>query len=227
MLLSSPCPSMQVLWAPARAAARAPWRVPGRGCGMGRRTRLASSSSSFRPTSDTGRRHRRSEEYAAGGACRWRRQEGAEASWRPETAAGGGRRGGREDTKTVSECRALPEARGRPGSGQRGLSRRGARAWTNRRRTQTKRAASCGPDIFAPRPQRSINLSPALPPRLPQTCQSAPSPPRHRPSLQLHWLRGGCFGLSRPVVGPKEPAPRTSSCGQPAQRNSSSASAGC
>lgn len=140
---------------------------------------------------------------------------------------GRGKKGGREDTKTVSECRALPEARGRPGSGQRGLSRRGARAWTNRRRTQTKRAASCGPDIFAPRPQRSINLSPALPPRLPQTCQSAPSPPRHRPSLQLHWLRGGCFGLSRPVVGPKEPAPRTSSCGQPAQRNSSSASAGC
>lgn len=83
VLLSSPCPSMQVSWAPARAAAWAPWGVRGRGCGMGRGTRLASSSSSFRPVSETGRRHRRSEKRAAGGARRRRRQWGAAASRRP------------------------------------------------------------------------------------------------------------------------------------------------
>lgn len=47
---------MQLSWAPARAAARGPWRVPGRGGGMGRRERPASSSSSFSPASDAGRR---------------------------------------------------------------------------------------------------------------------------------------------------------------------------
>lgn len=113
MLLSSPCPSMQVSWAAARAAARAPWRVRGRGCCMGRETRLASSSSSFRPASETGRRHRRSEQRAAGGAS-WRRQQrGAVASQRPE-AAGRERGGGREDTKTVSECGPRLQVRGRP-----------------------------------------------------------------------------------------------------------------
>lgn len=173
---------MQISWAPARAAARAPWRVRGRGCGMGRGTRLVSSSSSFRPASGTGRRHRRSEQRAAGGASRRRRQRGAAASRRPE-AAGGGRGGGREDTKTVSEYRARPPARGRPGPGQRGLSGRGARAWTDRRRAQPQRAAAGSPEICVRRPPRSINLSPALPPRPPYTRQSAWSPPRPSPSL--------------------------------------------
>lgn len=104
---------MQVPWAPARAAARAPWRVRGRGCCMSRGTRLASSSSSFRPASETGRRHRRSERRAAGGASGRRRQRGAAASQRPE-AAGGGGGGGREDTKTVSECGPRLQGRGRP-----------------------------------------------------------------------------------------------------------------
>lgn len=184
MLLSSPCPSMQLSWAPARAAARAPWRVPGRGGGMGRRERPASSSSSFSPASDAGRRRRRrrssrSEPSAAGGARRRRRPRGAEASWRPESAGGGREEraegGEGKDTKTVSECEARPAARARGVPGP---------AWARRARKRTERsperrpaAAGCR-DHSVPRgPPRSINLSPALPPR-PSRCPANPRRPR-------------------------------------------------
>lgn len=115
MLLSRPCPSMQVSCAPARAAARAQRLGRASGCGMGRGARLASSSSSFQasvrdqpppPPQRTGRRGRR--EVATGR--------------RDIAAAGRGRQrereAGEKDTKTVSERPEQPRAYRRPGPGE-------------------------------------------------------------------------------------------------------------
>lgn len=169
MLLSSPCPSMQVSWAPARAAARAPWRVRGRGCGMDRGTCLAFSSSSFRPASDTGRRHRRSEKRAAGGARRRRRrQRGAAASRRQA-----GQRG-REKRHKDGELSAEPGPQSAgalvPASvGSAGVDPLEARPALASSRLQ--------PGYLCAATPRSINLSLALPPRPPHARQSASSPP--------------------------------------------------
>lgn len=94
--------------------------------------------------------------------------------------AGGGREeraegGEGKDTKTVSECEARPVARARGVPGP---------AWARQARKRTERsperrpaAAGCR-DHSVPRgPPRSINLSPALPPR-PSRCPANPRRPR-------------------------------------------------
>lgn len=168
-------------------------------------------------------------------AARRRRSESAAAATRSKSItvvgdSGREERGRREDTKTVSECRDQPGERERPGRGQRGLSGRGVRAWTYRRGTspcEQQRAAR----ISALWPERSINLSSALPPRptLHPPIRAAPCPQ----AAPLSSFPIGCerasAGPSPPLSGLKASAPVLPPASRlpPAVCNSSSASAGC
>lgn len=122
----------------------------------------------------------------------------ATATGRSSIAAAGGRGGGREDTKTVSECGVRPRARERPARASVGS------AGVERGRGPTGGAPSPGEQRPAARISLrggpgSINLSPALLPRPPSARQSAPSPP---PSSHPIGCELKPPGPSPPLAGP-------------------------
>ncbi|KAM8779877.1 uncharacterized protein V5649_016345 [Rhynchonycteris naso] len=152
-----------------------------------------------------GRRHRRSEQGAAGGVSRQRQQRGEAASQWPEAASEKGG-GGREDTKTVSECRLLPQARGRSDPGQRGSCGRGP---TGGEPSCTEQRPAAR--ISARRPPGQSISAPHCRPARPSPAN--PRCPHPRPSCPIGCERESA-GLNPSLAGPKTsaPAPSSTSC---------------